>query len=156
VQAARSAVLAEFELVFIYIQGLDPGLESRRWNSKFRRRSGRTGNPASGLGERCLDSLQLASRLITVACKAWPRRPSYGADEPQASAPELDSQDAVLFAKVFDRVLLLLIYPSIQPSPDRCAARLFSIGPGYWIWRDRTAPCRLAENSPCLGGSKAQ
>jgi hypothetical protein len=74
--------------------------------------------------------------------------------EPKASAPELNSQDAVLLTKIFDRVLLLLIYPSRDrnqgkaervprsltwlfrlpsASPHHRAAPLFSIGSGYWI-----------------------
>jgi hypothetical protein len=32
--------------------------------------------------------------------------------KPKAAAAELNSKDAVLFAKVFDRMLLLLIHPS--------------------------------------------
>jgi hypothetical protein len=39
--------------------------------------------------------------------------------EPKASAPELNAQDAVLFAKIFDRVLLLLIYLSRDRNPEK-------------------------------------
>ena len=55
--------LAEFELLFVDFQGLDPGLEGRWWNSKLTRCAGRSGNPASSLSERRLDNLPLASRL---------------------------------------------------------------------------------------------
>src|SRR2546422_532264 len=55
--------LAEFELLFVDFQGLDPGLEGRWWNSKLSRRSGRSGNPVSSLSERRLDHLPLASRV---------------------------------------------------------------------------------------------
>src|SRR5713101_9684042 len=59
-ERARSAVL---ESPFIDVQGLDPGLEGRWWNSKLCRRSKRSGNSALGLGQRRLDSLALAPRL---------------------------------------------------------------------------------------------
>ena len=55
--------LAEFELVLVDFRGLDPRLEGRWWNSKLSRRSGWSGNPASGLSERRLDHLPFASRL---------------------------------------------------------------------------------------------
>ena len=59
---SSGTVLAEFELVLIDFQGLDPGRKSGWWNSKFDRRSGRTRNPASTVGKRRLDDLPLASR----------------------------------------------------------------------------------------------
>src|SRR4051812_2616587 len=59
-ERAGSPVL---ESPFIDIQGLDPSLEGRWWNSKLCRRSKRSGNPAVGLGQRRLDNLLLASRL---------------------------------------------------------------------------------------------
>src|SRR5438445_702985 len=55
--------LAEFELLFVDFQGLDPGLEGRWWNLKLSRCSGRSGNPASSISQRRLDNLPLASRL---------------------------------------------------------------------------------------------
>src|SRR5216683_4304104 len=48
----RERPLAEFELLFVDFQGLDPGLEGRRWNSKLSRCSKRSGNPASSLSQR--------------------------------------------------------------------------------------------------------
>src|SRR5713101_291982 len=59
-ERAGSAVL---EAPFIDVQGLDPGLEGRWWNSKLSRRSKRSGNPALDLGQHRLDSLALAPRL---------------------------------------------------------------------------------------------
>src|SRR5216684_1576573 len=55
--------LAEFELLFIDVQGFDPGLEGRWWNSQLSRCSERSGNPASSLSQRRLDNLPLGSRL---------------------------------------------------------------------------------------------
>src|SRR5260370_41829169 len=62
-ESPRERPLAEFELLFVDFQGLDPGLEGRWWNSKLSRCSGRSGNPASRLSERRLDNFPLASRL---------------------------------------------------------------------------------------------
>src|ERR1700733_1782433 len=48
----RSSVegpLAEFELLFVYFQGLDPVIEGRCRNSELGPRPGRSGNPASSL-----------------------------------------------------------------------------------------------------------
>src|SRR6266852_8596284 len=59
-ERAGSAVL---ETPFIDVQGLDPGLEGRWWNSKLCRRSKRSRNPALDLGQRRLDNLPLAWRL---------------------------------------------------------------------------------------------
>jgi len=70
----RRKRLAEFELLFVDFQGLDPGLEGRWWNSKLSRRPGRSGNPASRLSQRRLDNLPLASRLNTQSRRRFSPR----------------------------------------------------------------------------------
>src|SRR6266487_4610799 len=72
-ERAGSAVL---ESPFIDVQGLDPGLEGRWWNSKLCLRSKRSGNPALGLGQRRLDSLALAPRLTLTLETRRPFNPS--------------------------------------------------------------------------------
>jgi hypothetical protein len=60
--------LAEFELLFVDFQGLDPGLQGRWWNPKLGRCPRRSRNPASSLSERRLDNLPLASWL-SIQCR---------------------------------------------------------------------------------------
>src|SRR5258708_2829306 len=54
---------AEFEVLFVDFQGLDPALERGWRNSKLGRCSGRSRNPASSLTERRFDNLPFASPL---------------------------------------------------------------------------------------------
>src|ERR1700683_2334243 len=62
-ESLRERPLAEFELLFVDFQDLNPGLEGRWWNSKLGRRPGRSGNPAFSFSQHRLDNLPLASRL---------------------------------------------------------------------------------------------
>src|SRR5262249_52819321 len=61
--APSNQVSAELEVCFVDFQGLDPVVESRRWNSKLSCRSGRSRDPASALGQRRLDNLPLTAPL---------------------------------------------------------------------------------------------
>jgi len=84
----REILLAESELAFVDFQRLDAALKGSRWNLKLSRRSGRTGNPASTLGQRRLDKLPLASRFNIQSGQRFSprclRKSPFGKPQPSA------------------------------------------------------------------------
>jgi hypothetical protein len=58
--------LAEFESRFVNLERSNPGLEGRARNPEPSGCPRGSGNPASGLGQCCLDDLSLAARFSII------------------------------------------------------------------------------------------